>query len=85
MILERSLGKLEIPLTKHNIWDNPADAEFVRSVASGNETVPTVRIGQISLVNPSAKEVVAAAAREFPGFLPERPTSKGLRGVLRRD
>jgi glutaredoxin-like protein len=85
MTLERSLDGLGLPLTKHNIWDNPADAAFVRSVASGNETVPTVQIGDTSLVNPSAKEVVSVAAREYPGFVPAQPTPKSFRGLLRRD
>ncbi len=85
MMLERSLHKLGLPLVKHNIWDNPADAAFVRSVASGNETVPTVRVGEISLVNPSAKEVASVAASEYPGFVPDKPTPKGVRAVLRRN
>lgn len=85
MSLERSLAKLGVPFTKHNIWDNPDDAEFVRSVAGGNETVPTVRVGKTSLVNPSAKEVVAVAASEIHGFEPKPQTPRGLRNVLRRD
>ncbi len=66
MGLERSLNKAGIPLEKRNIWDDPDAASFVRSVAGGNETVPTVRIGTTSLVNPSMDEVAAALAREMP-------------------
>jgi len=66
MTLERSLKGIEIPLEKHNIWDDPAAASFVRSVANGNETVPTVRVGTEFMVNPSAKEVAAAVARVDP-------------------
>jgi mycoredoxin len=44
-----------------NIWDDPDGAAFVRSVAGGNETVPTVLIGDTALVNPSARQVVEAA------------------------
>ena len=29
MMLERGLNKAEIPLAKHNIWDDPADAELM--------------------------------------------------------
>ncbi|MBT8240829.1 MAG: NrdH-redoxin [Acidimicrobiia bacterium] len=85
MSLERSLQKLAVPFTKHNIWDDPAAAAFVRSVANGNETVPTVRVGETSLVNPSAKDVVKAAAMELPGFIPESRRPRGLRPSLRRD
>ncbi len=66
MSLERSLKGIEIPLEKHNIWDDPEASAFVRSVANGNETVPTVRVGGEFMVNPSAKEVAAAVARVDP-------------------
>ena len=41
---------------------------MVRSIANGNETVPTVVIGSVGLVNPSAREVkktVKAEARHL--------------------
>ncbi|HEY1652340.1 MAG TPA: glutaredoxin domain-containing protein [Acidimicrobiales bacterium] len=41
-----------------NIWESPDGAAIVRSVAGGDETVPTVRIGTTSLVNPSPRHVV---------------------------
>jgi len=66
MTLDRSLKGIEIPLEKHNIWEDPEAAAFVRSVANGNETVPTVRVGDEFMVNPSAKEVAAAVARVDP-------------------
>ena len=85
MSLERSLSKMNVPLNKKNIWESPADAAYVRSVAGGNETVPTVTIGGTSMVNPSAKQVAAMVASEFPGLLPESNSpSKGLLNKLRR-
>lgn len=56
------LDKSDLKYEKRNIWDDDAAAAFVRSVADGNETVPTVTIGDISLVNPPAKLVVEAAS-----------------------
>ncbi len=44
-----------------NIWEDPDAAAFVRSVADGNETVPTVSVGDEHMVNPSARHVRAAA------------------------
>jgi len=56
-MLERDLAGANIPISKRNIWDDPAAAEFVRSVAGGNETVPTVFVGGTALVNPPLAQV----------------------------
>jgi mycoredoxin len=58
--LERQLVRNDLTFEKRNIWDDPTAAEFVRSVARGNETVPTLTIGDTSMVNPSIDEVLAA-------------------------
>jgi mycoredoxin len=58
--LQRNLDRLGVAYERRNIWDEPEAAAFVRSVARGNETVPTMSIGSVSLVNPSAAEVVEA-------------------------
>lgn len=59
MMLERSLTKAGITLEKRNIWEEDEAAAIVRAAANGNETVPTVRVGDVSLVNPSKNEVLA--------------------------
>ncbi len=64
--LERGLVHTGVPYERVNIWDEPAAAAFVRSVANGNEVVPTVRIGNLALVNPSAAEVLRTARSEVP-------------------
>jgi mycoredoxin len=64
--LERSLAEHGVNLTKRNIWEDPADAAFVRSVAGGNETVPTVVVGGVAMVNPRAAQVVAALGQGDP-------------------
>lgn len=69
MALERGLNKADIPLNKHNIWDDPDAAATVRSIADGNETVPTVVIGDIKMVNPSTKQVKAALQEKAPHLL----------------
>lgn len=60
MGLERDLNDANIAFEKFNIWENADHAAFVRSVAEGNEVVPTVRVGDVSMVNPSLDQVVAA-------------------------
>jgi mycoredoxin len=59
--LRRDLAVTGLKYTEVNIWDDPDAAAFVRSVADGNETVPTVTVGSISVVNPSAEEVLELA------------------------
>ena len=58
--LKRNLDSRGISYEMRNIWDSPEDAAFVRSVARGNETVPTVVVGETALVNPSGDAVQAA-------------------------
>ncbi|GJM39425.1 MAG: hypothetical protein DHS20C19_27920 [Acidimicrobiales bacterium] len=87
MMLDRSLSKAGVPLDKHNIWDNPADAARVRELANGNETVPTVVIGDVSLVNPSADEVIGVLSHKAPHLVPEgwEPPQPGrIAGAARR-
>jgi glutaredoxin len=79
MMLERRLDEVGIPLSKHNIWDDPSNAAVVRSHAKGNETVPTLIIDDVALVNPSADEVLAVLNTKAPHLVPEtsRPTQPG--------
>ena len=58
-MLRRDLSKLGVTFTEINIWDEPDAAAFVRSVANGNEIVPTITVGGAALVNPAASEVLA--------------------------
>ena len=68
--LRRGLDKLAIERVEHNIWDNPNAAATVRHHANGNETVPTVVVGSQSLVNPSAKQLLAFLSSQAPHLLP---------------
>lgn len=43
-----------------NIWEDAEGAAFVRSVADGNETVPTVVIDGVAHVNPATRTVARA-------------------------
>jgi mycoredoxin len=60
--LKRNLDAKGITYEMRNIWDDPEAAAFVRSVARGNETVPTVVVGETSMVNPSIEEIEEALA-----------------------
>ena len=56
--LRTKLQRAGVAVDEINIWEDPAGAAFVRSVTGGDETVPTVRIGTRSLVNPSPSELL---------------------------
>ena len=64
--LRRALRRRGLPFREVNIWKDPEAAAAVRRVADGNETVPTINIGDQWLVNPSADEVCAAAGHHPP-------------------
>lgn len=68
-MLERRLSKRKLRLEKHDIWEEPQAAARVRGVAGGNETVPTVFVGDRALVNPSPKQVERLLA-EMTGAAP---------------
>ncbi|HUV19936.1 MAG TPA: glutaredoxin domain-containing protein [Ilumatobacteraceae bacterium] len=70
-MLQRKLDKLGIERVEHNIWENSDDAAIVRRHANGNETVPTVVIGDRGFVNPSAGELIAYLGVHHPALLPE--------------
>lgn len=63
-MLLRTLRRSGLQLREINIWEDPDAAAHMRSVASGNETVPTVFIGDRAMVNPSVRQVLAAARGE---------------------
>jgi mycoredoxin len=56
--LRTKLKRAGLSVDEINIWEDPAGAAFVRSVTGGDETVPTVRIGTQSLVNPSPRQLL---------------------------
>ena len=86
MMLERSLGKAGVPLEKFNIWDDPNHASTVREHANGNETVPTVVIDDVAMVNPSADQVMGVLSAKAPHLLPEdwTPPEAGVMGRTAR-
>jgi mycoredoxin len=73
--LLRGLGRAGIQARRVDIWQDPEGAAFVRSLTGGDETVPTVVVGDVALVNPRVSDV----RRQL------RPTaSAGALGGLRR-
>ena len=69
--LRRGLERAGIETVDHDIWQNPDDAAIVRHHANGNETVPTIVVGGVGLVNPSLTQLAAHLRRHAPHLLPE--------------
>ncbi len=69
--LLRGLERTGLAFEQRNIWDDDEAAAFVRSVAGGNETVPTVRVQQVALLNPTAAQVLREVATRVPDQLPD--------------
>lgn len=61
--------------TEVNIWRDPRAAAFVRSVADGNETVPTVTVAGQAMVNPSKRRIIDAVRTRAPHLLRSAPRS----------
>jgi len=78
--LIRGLERADLAFERVDIWEDAKAAKFVRSVANGNETVPTVRIGDVALVNPSVPDVLRAVAEHAPDHLPSdyEPPQPGI-------
>jgi mycoredoxin len=68
--LSRQLHRHRVPHVAVDIWSDPAAGALVRSVANGNETVPTVFVGPVPLVNPSIHDVLAVAVEHVPHAVP---------------
>ena len=75
-LLLRRLERTGLAFDRVDIWEHPAAAAWVRSVADGNETVPTVRVAggdpqrAVALVNPTATQVLDVLGRLAPDALP---------------
>lgn len=87
--LRYRLDEVGIPVREHDIWQDAEAAARVRSVARGNETVPTVFVGEVGLVNPRWSHLLETIAGEAPHLLPEGvvvpPPRRGiLDRILRR-
>ena len=69
--LFRSLERAGLDPVRRNIWEDEEAAAVVREITGGNETVPTVTVGDRSMVNPSGDAVLRALAAVAPDQLPD--------------
>jgi mycoredoxin len=76
--LLRQLDRLGVRIDTRDIWEDPTASARVRQVAGGHETVPTVFVGDVPLVNPTPDDVMRTAAAFAPelvpaGYVPKQP------------
>ncbi len=87
MSLRTSLNRMGLPIDEYDIWQDARAAKFVQRANGGNETVPTLRIGTVTLTNPTTREVLAAIQEHAPEILPpdwEPPAPGRLRRMFDR-
>jgi mycoredoxin len=80
-LLRRSLRRAGLATREVDIWQDPTGAATVRQITGGDEIVPTVVVGDTSLVNPSAATVLQAARQH--GITATRVPSR-IRALGRR-
>lgn len=82
-ILRQGLRRAGLAAQEINIWDDPEAAARVRAITGGNETVPTVIVHGRAMVNPSARQVIAAARAASGGPAPPDVNESGWLARLR--
>lgn len=80
MPLRRPLRRSGLPVREVNIWEDQQVASRVRDATGGDETVPTVFVGQHALANPSVRQVKTVVHEYAPHLLPEVDQSRGRQG-----
>ena len=83
LVLKHRLDKAGLDYTKRNIWKDADAAALVRELAGGSETVPTVLVGGVGLVNPRSRQVLDAVQEVAPDRLPEGYAPPGPGRVAR--
>lgn len=76
--LRRGLRRAGLEPKEVNIWNDPEAAAVVRSIAGGNETVPTVVVAGTGLVNPQVRAVLDAVRAFAPDLVGNKVPARRL-------
>ena len=79
--LRRGLRRAGVATLEHDIWSSGEAAARVRAATGGDETVPTVFVGDRALVNPSVRQGVAPIRAVDPDYQPVPPAATARGGV----
>jgi hypothetical protein len=77
-MLRLGLHAARVPAQWINIWEDAAAAADVRDITGGYETVPTVVIGDMAMVNPSVRQVIDATRAGRTGIPPAARARRAL-------
>ena len=81
--LRRGLSRAGVATIEHDIWASADAAARVREATGGDETVPTVFVGDRAIVNPSVRQVVDAICAVDPHYRPgSTPAATGREGAI---
>jgi mycoredoxin len=67
--LFRSFESAGVVVQLHNIWEDDGARAFVQEHNRGNETVPTVAIGDLVVTNPDPAAFIDALRQKYPSVL----------------
>lgn len=74
--LRRALERRHVPVRWHNIWADAADLARVRAATGGVDTVPTVFVGDVVMVNPTVAGLFELLAEKTPQLLGDGATTR---------
>lgn len=83
--LRRGLSRAGVATLEHDIWSSTDAAARVREATGGDETVPTVFVGDRALVNPSLRQVLDAIRAADPDYRPHSTPANTRAGAGIRD
>ncbi|HVB06188.1 MAG TPA: glutaredoxin domain-containing protein [Acidimicrobiales bacterium] len=63
-----ALEAARVRFRAHNIWEDETARAIVAAINSGNETVPTIVIGDLSATNPEPGGLLDTLRAEHPGL-----------------
>jgi mycoredoxin len=81
--LRRTLDRAGVVHELRNIWEDQDARRFVAEHNRGNETVPTVALGDRVMTNPNPTQLVARLAEERPDLVGAPDAAGGWRDRLR--
>lgn len=76
--LFRALRSEGVQAKTRNIWEDPEARQFVRSHNRGNETVPTVTLGGVTMTNPHPRQLIEEIRADHPHLIGEAEPGRNL-------